>query len=122
MKIYIETLGCAKNASDSEAAAGILEAAGHSIVADPSEAGVIMVNTCGFINDAKKESISRIFHMAEYKKNGGILIVSGCLSQRYGEELYKEMPEVDIFLGVKRLSEAAGNIEQSRTRQPGKAL
>ena len=59
-----------------------------------------MVNTCGFINDAKKESISRIFDMVEYKKNGGILIVSGCLSQRYGEELYKEMPEVDIFLGV----------------------
>ncbi|MEL7658063.1 MAG: 30S ribosomal protein S12 methylthiotransferase RimO, partial [Bacillota bacterium] len=58
------------------------------------------INTCGFINDAKKESINRIFDMTEYKKNGGILIVSGCLSQRYGEELYKEMPEVDIFLGV----------------------
>lgn len=100
MRIYIETLGCAKNASDSEVAAGILEAADHTIVKQPSEADVIMVNTCGFINDAKKESIDRIFDMTEYKKNGGILIVSGCLSQRYGEELYKEMPEVDIFLGV----------------------
>lgn len=100
MNIYIETLGCAKNASDSDAAAGILEAAGHTIVDNPEEAGAIIVNTCGFINDAKKESIDRIFHMAEYKKRGGILIVSGCLSQRYGEELYKEMPEVDIFLGV----------------------
>lgn len=100
MNIYIETLGCAKNASDSEVAAGILEAAGHKIVKDPEEADGIMVNTCGFINDAKKESINRIFDMTEYKKNGGILIVSGCLSQRYGEELYKEMPEVDIFLGV----------------------
>ncbi len=100
MKIYIETLGCAKNASDSEVAAGILEAVGHIIVNNPDEADGIMVNTCGFINDAKKESISRIFDMAEYKKNDKILIVSGCLSQRYGEELYKEMPEVDIFLGV----------------------
>lgn len=100
MNIYIETLGCAKNASDSELAAGILEAAGHRIVTDPLEAEGIIVNTCGFINDAKKESINRIFDMTEYKKNGGLLIVSGCLSQRYGEELYKEMPEVDIFLGV----------------------
>lgn len=100
MNIYIETLGCAKNASDSDAAASILEAAGHTIVNNPDEAGAIIVNTCGFINDAKKESINRIFHMAEYKQRGGLLIVSGCLSQRYGEELYKEMPEVDIFLGV----------------------
>ena len=100
MKIYIETLGCAKNASDSEAAAAILESAGHSIINNPHDADGIIVNTCGFINDAKKESISRIFDMTEHKKNGGILIVSGCLSQRYGEELYKEMPEVDIFLGV----------------------
>ncbi|MDD3168145.1 MAG: 30S ribosomal protein S12 methylthiotransferase RimO [Eubacteriales bacterium] len=100
MKIYIETLGCAKNASDSDTAAAILEAAGHAIVTDPGEADGIIVNTCGFINDAKKESINRIFDMAEYKKKGGLLIVSGCLSQRYGEELYKEMPEVDIFLGV----------------------
>lgn len=100
MKIYIETLGCAKNASDSEAAAGILEAAGHKIVNNPHEADGIIVNTCGFINDAKKESISRIFDMSEHRERGGLLIVSGCLSQRYGEELYKEMPEVDIFLGV----------------------
>lgn len=100
MKIYIETLGCAKNANDSEIAAGILENAGHQIISAPEEADTILINTCGFINDAKKESISRIFDMTEYKKNGGLLIVSGCLSQRYGEELYKEMPEVDIFLGV----------------------
>jgi ribosomal protein S12 methylthiotransferase len=100
MNLYIETLGCAKNASDSEAAASILEAAGHTIVNNPDEADGIIVNTCGFINDAKRESINKIFHMTEYKKRGGILIVSGCLSQRYGDELYQEMPEVDIFLGV----------------------
>lgn len=100
MNIYIETLGCAKNANDSQMAAGILEKAGHVMVKGPMDADVIMVNTCGFINDAKKESISKIFDMAEYKSKGGLLIVTGCLSQRYGEELYKEMPEVDIFLGV----------------------
>ncbi|MGI6731205.1 MAG: 30S ribosomal protein S12 methylthiotransferase RimO [Anaerovoracaceae bacterium] len=100
MKIYIETLGCPKNNSDSEVAAGILENAGHMIVNNPEDADGIMVNTCGFINDAKIESISRIFDLAPYKKEGGFLMVTGCLSQRYGEELYKEMPEVDIFLGV----------------------
>ncbi|MGI6748838.1 MAG: 30S ribosomal protein S12 methylthiotransferase RimO [Anaerovoracaceae bacterium] len=105
MKIYIETLGCPKNEIDSEVAAGILEAAGHTIIEDPKAADGIIVNTCGFINDAKKESISRIFEMAEYKKKDGILIVSGCLSQRYNEELYKEMPEVDIFIGVNDYSD-----------------
>lgn len=100
MKIYIETLGCPKNLNDSEAAAGILEKEGHQIVQSPDEADVLMVNTCGFINDAKKESIQRIFEMSEEKNPEASLVVSGCLSQRYGEELYKEMPEVDLFLGV----------------------
>lgn len=100
MKIYIETLGCPKNASDSEVAAGILERANHTIITNPEAADVIIVNTCGFINDAKKESINKIFDMAQIKKKGGLLVVSGCLSQRYGDNLYKEMPEVDIFLGV----------------------
>ena len=100
MKIYIETLGCPKNVSDSEVAAGILEAAGHIIIKSPENADGIIVNTCGFINDAKDESISQIFYMAKCKKDDAILIVSGCLSQRYSEELYKEMPEVDIFIGV----------------------
>ncbi len=100
MKIFIETLGCEKNTADSESAAGILERAGHEIVASPTQAEAIMINTCGFINDAKEESIDRIFDMAEYKQNGGILIVTGCLSQRYGEDLYEQLPEVDIFLGV----------------------
>lgn len=100
MKLYIETLGCTKNANDSEVSAGILESAGHTIITNPEEADVIIVNTCGFINDAKKESISRIFDMTACKKEEGILIVAGCLSQRYSKELYDEMPEVDIFIGV----------------------
>lgn len=101
MKFYIETLGCLKNQEDSEVAAGILEHSGHEMVKAPEDADLIMVNTCGFINDAKKESIQTIFDMAGYKENGDtILMVSGCLSQRYQKQLYREMPEVDIFLGV----------------------
>ena len=98
MKIYIETLGCPKNFNDSEVAAGILETAGDIVTTDFEEADVIMVNTCGFINDAKTESIARIFDFANFEDK--LLVVSGCLSQRYGDELYDEMPEVDIFIGV----------------------
>ena len=108
MKLYIETLGCPKNFNDSEGIRGIWEKAGMSLTEDPIKADAILVNTCGFINDAKKESIDKIFDMARIKEeaqaeesvNDKMLIVSGCLSQRYGKELYDEMPEVDIFLGV----------------------
>ena len=113
MKLYIETLGCPKNFNDSEGIAGIWERSGMNMTDDPAQADAILVNTCGFINDAKKESIDKIFEMADLiedeeeqakTQNGEnqkkILIVSGCLSQRYGSELFDEMPEVDIFLGV----------------------
>lgn len=98
MKIYIETLGCPKNFYDTEIATGILERAGHKLVSDWTESDLIMVNTCGFINDAKKESIMKIFEFAD--RGDRILVVSGCLSKRYADELIKEMPEVDIFIGV----------------------
>ncbi|PKM84982.1 MAG: 30S ribosomal protein S12 methylthiotransferase RimO [Firmicutes bacterium HGW-Firmicutes-11] len=100
MIIYIETLGCPKNLTDSEGAAGILKKAGHQLTEDVSKADVILVNTCGFIQDAKEESIDRILDMAEERQRGARLIVSGCLSQRYGTTLQKEFPEVDVFLGV----------------------
>lgn len=100
MRIYIETLGCPKNVSDSEYAAGLLTEAGHAMVSDPGEAEAIIVNSCGFINDAKEESIDRILELAKEKPEDGILIVSGCLSQRYGEELGNALPEVDILIGV----------------------
>ena len=98
MKIFIETLGCPKNFNDSEVAAGILEAEGFNITDDLMQADAVIVNTCGFINDAKTESITTIFDYAQFEDK--LLIVSGCLSQRYGDELFNEMPEVDIFLGV----------------------
>ncbi|MDR2296373.1 MAG: 30S ribosomal protein S12 methylthiotransferase RimO [Clostridiales Family XIII bacterium] len=98
--IYIETLGCSKNLCDSEFAAGVLEEAGYRTVADPAEAAVILVNTCGFIDDAKRESIDAILELSAHKAEGRRLVVSGCLSQRYGAELARELPEVDLFLGV----------------------
>ncbi|MDO4860304.1 MAG: 30S ribosomal protein S12 methylthiotransferase RimO [Bacillota bacterium] len=100
MKIYIETLGCPKNFSDSETAAAILEKAGHEIIEDPGKADAVMINTCGFIEDAKVESIDRIFDFIREKRKDMILIVSGCLAQRYADSLFEEMPEVDIFTGV----------------------
>jgi ribosomal protein S12 methylthiotransferase rimO len=99
-KVFIDTLGCPKNFNDSEFAAGILEENGYEIIDSPDEADIIMVNTCGFINDAKKESIEHIFEMSERRKDGGKLVVSGCLSQRYSEELSKEIPEADCIIGV----------------------
>ncbi|MDR1572581.1 MAG: 30S ribosomal protein S12 methylthiotransferase RimO [Clostridiales Family XIII bacterium] len=98
--IYIETLGCPKNMCDSEKAAGMAELAGCALADSPEGADAILVNTCGFIDDAKRESIAAILEMAERKKDGGLLIVSGCLPQRYGDELKKELPEVDFFMGV----------------------
>ncbi|MBO4725094.1 MAG: 30S ribosomal protein S12 methylthiotransferase RimO [Firmicutes bacterium] len=100
MKVYIETLGCPKNFNDSQVAAGLLEKGGHRITESIDEADAIMLNTCGFINDAKKESIERALELAEYRNEGKILIVSGCLTERYSEELYKEMPEIDVIIGV----------------------
>ena len=111
MKVFIETLGCPKNFNDSEVCAGLLEENGHEITGLPSEADAIMVNTCGFIGDAKKESIERIFDMAQY---GKLLIVSGCLSQRYGQELFDSIPEATVMLGVndyEKLPEILGRYE-----------
>ena len=101
-KVGMVSLGCAKNRVDSEVILGILKNAGYEIVSDPAEAEIIFVNTCGFIEPAKEESIEAIFEMAKYKEKGRLkkLFVTGCLAQRYIDDLYREMPEVDGFLGV----------------------
>ena len=109
-KLYIETLGCPKKFNDSEGIGGIWEEAGGEIVSSPQEADVVLVNTCGFINDAKVESIDAIFDMTRLP-NKPKLIVSGCLSQRYGQQLADEIPEIDYLLGVndyERLPEIIG--------------
>ena len=100
MKVYFDTLGCMKNMDDADMARGILEKSGHIIADSPDDADVIIVNTCGFIEPAKKESIDEVFSMAEYRDQGKKLLVSGCLVQRYAMELFDEMPEVDGFIGV----------------------
>lgn len=100
--VGIISLGCPKNLVDSEIMLGVLTQAGYRIVTDPSRADILIVNTCGFIEDAKRESIEAVVEMAHYKQNGKVrcLIVTGCLPQRYREELIGLFPEVDLFLGT----------------------
>jgi ribosomal protein S12 methylthiotransferase len=99
-KVYIDTLGCPKNQEDSERAAGLLVTAGHQIVRTEEEADVLLVNTCGFIEDARRESINRILELVPWKEAGKKMIISGCLTQRYGDALFAELPEADALLGV----------------------
>lgn len=104
--VAVVSLGCAKNTVDSEVLMGRLAASGFLLVSDPSEAEIVVVNTCGFIEAAKKESIDAILEAAAYKKGGKLktLAVGGCLSQRYGEELRRELPEIDLLFGLDDLS------------------
>ena len=112
-KIFIDTMGCPKNQEDSERAAGLLLHRGHEIVFSPEEADVIVVNTCGFIDDAKKESIDKILELAQYKDydSSKKMIVTGCLTQRYGDELYEELKEVDAIMGVNDYSDMPAIVE-----------
>ncbi|MBQ9599484.1 MAG: 30S ribosomal protein S12 methylthiotransferase RimO [Clostridia bacterium] len=99
--IGLVSLGCAKNQTDAEIMLGILASDGFNITPDPSNADVIIVNTCGFIEPAKKESIDTILEMAEYKKEKcRLLIASGCLAERYSDDILKELPEVDAIVGT----------------------
>lgn len=102
MKILFISLGCDKNLSDSEEMLGLLTGSGHEIVNTEEEADAVVVNTCCFIHDAKEESIETILEMAEYKKAGTCraLIVTGCMAQRYRDEIIQEIPEVDAVLGT----------------------
>jgi ribosomal protein S12 methylthiotransferase len=102
MKLYVESLGCARNQVDSEIMLGRLSRAGWTITHDPAEAQTIIVNTCSFIEDAADESIEIILDLAQYKKSGSChrLIVTGCLPERYREDIATELPEVDTFLGT----------------------
>ena len=101
-KIYLESLGCARNTVDSEVMRGLLADAGWTVLKDPVEAETIVVNTCSFIEPAVNESIDTILELARLKKSGACrrLIVAGCLPQRYGEEIRPALPEVDAFIGT----------------------
>jgi ribosomal protein S12 methylthiotransferase len=122
--IHLVSLGCVKNRVDSEVMLGVAERAGYELVQDPEAADVIVVNTCGFIGEAKKESIETIFEMASMKESGNCrrLVVAGCLSQRHPQELAAEMPEVDHFLGSSDMlglgAVLAGNAERMLVGNP----
>ncbi|MBR5337211.1 MAG: 30S ribosomal protein S12 methylthiotransferase RimO [Lachnospiraceae bacterium] len=102
VSVFVMSFGCDKNLSDTEHMLGIMASDGYGFTQDESEADVIVINTCCFINDAKQESIDAILEMAEYKSSGRCraLIVTGCLGERYRDEIIKEIPEVDAILGT----------------------
>jgi len=101
-RVYLHTLGCPKNRVDSEVMLGTLTEAGYRLVQDPAKAEIIVVNTCGFIESAKVESVDAIVELTQWKRGGRCkkLVVTGCLVQRHAEELSKALPEVDHFLGT----------------------
>ena len=101
-KVAIVTLGCEKNLVDSDIMSELIDKRGYELVENPDEATVIVVNTCGFIDAAKEESVNTILDMADLKNSGNVksLIVAGCLTQRYKEELMTEMPEIDGIVGT----------------------
>src|SRR5438045_6405432 len=112
MKIGLVSLGCPKNLVDSEVMLGLAERAGHELTADASGADVIVVNTCAFIDRAKQESVDAILEMAQHKKDGPCrrLIVTGCLAERYRDELRREIPEIDAVLGTGQVPEIVSAI------------
>ena len=123
MKLNLVSLGCARNLVDSEIMLGRLREKGWTIIDDPADAEVIIVNTCSFIEPAVNESIDTIFELAGYKQNGACrrLIVTGCLPQRFGQEIVKTLPEVDVFLGTgafDKIIEAAGGLLDSECLLP----
>ena len=114
MKILFTSLGCDKNLVDSEMMLGQLSEKGYSFTDDETQADIAVVNTCCFIKDAKEESIETILEMAQLRKNGDIkaLIVTGCLAQRYQEEIQKEIPEVDAILGISDIDRIVQAIDE----------
>ncbi len=114
-KILFISLGCDKNLVDSEVMLGILADRGFEMTDTEDDADIIIINTCCFINDAKEESVNTILEMAEYKKNGPCraLIVTGCLAQRYKQEIVDEIPEVDAVIGTSKYDEIFDAVEQA---------
>lgn len=119
-KVGVISLGCAKNLVDSEVMLGHLARAGCVFVQDPAEADVILVNTCGFIEAAREESLETILEAAELKKTGRLkrLVVAGCMVQRYADELKNTLPEVDAFIGLDQLD----RVVESTGVEPRKAV
>ena len=120
MKIGLISLGCPKNLVDSEVMLGLAERAGHELTNDAASADVLVVNTCAFIDSAKQESIDTILEMARHKKDGACrrLVVTGCLAERYRDELKKEIPEIDAVLGTGQVPEIVNAIGEDARLKP----
>jgi len=124
-RVGMISLGCAKNLVDGEVMLGHLSRAGASVTSDPTAAEVVVVNTCGFINDAKRESVESILEVVEAKRQGSVqrLVVAGCMAQAYAEEMRKEIPEIDAFVGLDELeqvvSAARGEVSNHIPSQRG---
>src|SRR6187397_205040 len=112
MKVGLISLGCPKNLVDSEVMLGLAQQAGHELTRDAAAADVLVVNTCAFIDSAKQESIDTILEMAQHKKDGQCrrLIVTGCMAERYRDELKTEIPEIDAVLGTGQVPEIVAAI------------
>lgn len=116
VRVGMISLGCAKNLVDGEVMLGHLESSGIEVTADPSLADVVVVNTCGFIEDAKRESIESILEVAASKRAGHVrrLVVAGCMAQAYAQELRQEIPEIDGFIGLDQLEAIAAEVRGQR--------
>ncbi len=115
---YLVSLGCAKNTVDSESMAALLMKAGYAPVEKPSQAGVLIVNTCGFIKPARDESIFELRKLARKKRRGQFLIAAGCLTERYREEVAAQVPGVDGIIGTRRWMDILDVVQQLRTAPP----
>ena len=121
MKIGFISLGCPKNQLDTEVMLHEVVSAGHEITPDETEADIVIINTCAFIESAKKESIDNILDIAWLKKHGKLkaIIVTGCMAERYGKEVLAEFPEVDAVLGVGSIHHITSLLEKKRVRRSG---
>src|SRR6478672_5498922 len=117
MKLGFGSLGCPQNLVDGEVMLGLARDAGHEITADAEDADVIVVNTCAFIDKAKEESVNAILEMAQLKRDGRAkrLVVTGCLGERYRDQLKAEIPEIDVVLGTGEVPEIVGAVEGRAT-------
>mgnify|MGYP004531379887 FL=1 len=124
MNIFFISLGCDKNLVDSEVMLGLLDEKGYQIIDDETQADVMVINTCCFIHDAKEESIQTILDMARYKEEGRLkaLIVTGCLAQRYKQEIIDEIPEVDVVLGTTSYDKIVDAVEEALAGKDGVEL
>ena len=118
--VWLTTLGCSKNQVDSDKISAVLEDSGYADAADPESADVVMVNTCAFIEDARRESIDTILSLAEAKQEDAKLIIVGCMAQRYEQELTKALPEADAVIGLDRYPELLDELDSMTGWQPVK--